>query len=164
MPKHMGKKLKNTNETISQSGDKPDRLSTQQRSVLMSKVHATDTKPEIMLRKELFHRGFRYRKNVANLPGKPDIVLPKYCAIVFIHGCFWHQHPGCKEAIRPKSRQEYWEVKLDRNIKRDAETIEKLTKLGWRVYIVWECELRPHCRQQTIDNLISALRSLKPSL
>jgi DNA mismatch endonuclease (patch repair protein) len=160
----MENKIKNKNEMVSQSTDKTDRLSPQQRSVLMSKVHATDTKPEIMLRKELFHRGFRYRKNVTNLPGKPDIVLPKYRAIVFIHGCFWHQHPGCKEAARPKSRQEYWDAKLNRNMERDVEIIEKLTKMGWRVYIVWECELRPHCRQQTIDNLISALRLLKPSL
>jgi DNA mismatch endonuclease (patch repair protein) len=154
---------RNKNTQVVRAKDKYDRLSTKERSLLMSKIHGTDTKPEIMLRKELFGRGFRYRKNVANLPGKPDIVLPKYRAVIFIHGCFWHQHPGCKESARPKSRQEYWEAKLNRNIERDALNVEKLKNLGWRVYIVWECELRPQCKRQTMDNLIDGLLSLKTS-
>ncbi len=152
---------RNKNAQVVRAEDKYDRLSTKERSLLMSKVHGTDTKPEIMLRKELFSRGFRYRKNVADLPGKPDIVLPKYRAVIFIHGCFWHQHPGCKESARPKSRQEYWEAKLNRNIERDALNVERLKNLGWRVYIVWECELRPQCKRQTMENLTDALLSLK---
>jgi DNA mismatch endonuclease (patch repair protein) len=155
---------KNKNTPVVQAGVKYDRLSTKQRSLMMAKIHGTDTGPEIMLRKEIFSRGFRYRKNVASLPGKPDIVLPKYHVVIFMHGCFWHQHPGCKDSVRPKSRQEYWEVKLNRNVERDARNIEKLTNLGWRVYIVWECELRPQCKQQTIDNLMDFLLSLKANI
>ena len=137
-----------------------DKLTPQQRSALMAKVHSKDTKPEEIVRKALFRQNFRYRKNVSTMHGKPDIVLPKYRAVVFIHGCFWHQHSGCKEAVRPKTRQDYWETKLNRNIERDASNIAKLEELGWRVFVIWECELRPCNRQQTITRLIENLRLL----
>ena len=135
-----------------------DKLSPEQRSALMAKVRGQDTKPEEVVRKELFQRGIRYRKNVKTLPGKPDLVLPKYRAVVFVHGCFWHQHPDCPEAVRPQSRQEYWEAKLNRNMERDALNTEKLQELGWRVLVVWECELRPSRRGQTIERLVENLR------
>ena len=136
-----------------------DRLSPERRSALMSKVRGKETKPEVLVRKLLYHRGFRYRKNVNSLPGKPDIVLAKYRAIVFVHGCFWHQHPGCRKARRPKSRQSYWNEKLDRNIERDSLKIEQLKKSGWRVFIIWECELKPQCRQQILEALIEHIVS-----
>ena len=140
-----------------------DRLSAEDRSKLMAKVHSKDTKPEEIVRKALFKEGFRYRKNVAKMPGKPDIVLAKYHAVVFVHGCFWHQHPDCKEAARPKSRTDYWNNKLDRNIERDRKVVKKLEDLGWKVFIVWECKLRPQQRQETIAVLAENLRLLSHS-
>jgi len=101
-----------------------DRLSSKERSALMAKVKSTGTKPEDKVRKALFAAGFRYRKNVRGLPGQPDIVLKKYKAIVFVHGCFWHQHSNCREAVMPATRQDYWIPKLTRNKERDQENIE----------------------------------------
>jgi DNA mismatch endonuclease (patch repair protein) len=135
-----------------------DRLSTAERSALMAKVKSSGTKPEEKVCKALFQAGFRYRKNVVKLPGKPDIVLAKYKAAVFVHGCFWHRHENCPEAILPQSRQEYWTPKLRRNAERDRSNAERLTQAGWRVFIVWECELRPRRFQATLDALINSLR------
>lgn len=136
----------------------PDRLTVAQRSALMAKVKSSGTKPEEKVCKALFRAGFRYRKNVAKLPGKPDIVLTKYKAVVFVHGCFWHRHDNCAEAALPQSRQEYWAPKLRRNAERDGLNAERLTQAGWRVFIVWECELRPRRFQATLNALIMALR------
>lgn len=108
----------------------------------MYRIRNKDTKPEIMLRKALFARGFRYRVNVKSLPGKPDIVLPRYKTVIFVHGCFWHGHPGCKYAYTPKSNTEFWVNKISNNKKRDVETEFKLKELGWKVITVWECEIR----------------------
>lgn len=108
----------------------------------MSRIRNKGTKPEIMLRKALFARGFRYRVNVKSLPGKPDIVLPRYKTVIFVHGCFWHGHPGCKYAYTPKSNTEFWVNKISNNKKRDVETEFKLKELGWKVITVWECEIR----------------------
>lgn len=108
----------------------------------MSRIRNKGTKPEIMLRKALFARGFRYRVNVKSLPGKPDIVLPRYKTVIFVHGCFWHGHSGCKYAYTPKSNTEFWVNKISNNKKRDVETEFKLKELGWKVIIVWECEIR----------------------
>lgn len=141
------------------AGTGRDKLSPRERSALMAKVRSENTKPEEIVRKALFRQGFRYRKNVKDLPGKPDIVLPKYQAAVFVHGCFWHQHTGCPEAVRPQSRQDYWEAKLNRNMARDASNAEKLQALGWRVFVIWECELRPSLREQTLKHLAENLRS-----
>ena len=137
-----------------------DRLTVAQRSALMAKVKSSGTKPEEKVCKALFRAGFRYRKNVAKLPGKPDIVLAKYKAVVFVHGCFWHQHENCPEAVLPQSRQEYWTPKLQRNAERDRASADRLMQAGWRVFIVWECELRPRRFQTTLSALITALQAI----
>ena len=118
-----------------------DRLSKEERSELMSHIRSVNTKPEVALRRALWRRGFRYRVNVKNLPGSPDIVLPKHRTVVFIHGCFWHGHNGCKEYTVPKTNPEFWVNKVARNQERDQEVWRKLEAKGWSVVIVWECEL-----------------------
>ncbi len=148
-------------ENGQQGKERRDRLTPEQRSALMAKVKGVNTKPEDKVRKALFKVGFRYRKNVKNMPGKPDILLPKYKAVVFVHGCFWHQHEGCPESVIPWARRDYWEPKLQRNAERDRLNVEQLQQSGWRVYTVWECELRPRLFQNTIDKLISSLRWLR---
>lgn len=112
------------------------------RSYNMSQIRAKDTAPEIMVRRYLFSRGLRFRKNDKRYPGHPDIVLPKYRSIVFVNGCFWHGHKGCKYFVMPKTNQEFWEDKISRNIQRDKENIRLLKKDGWKVITVWECELK----------------------
>ena len=112
------------------------------RSECMSKIRSKNTKPELVLRKALFARGFRYRVNVPNLPGKPDIVLPKYKTIIFLHGCFWHRHESCKYAYTPKTNTEFWINKITSKTERDKANFQKLTALGWNVVTVWECEIR----------------------
>lgn len=108
----------------------------------MASVRATETKPEIAIRKFLFSQGFRYRKNVKYLLGNPDIVLPKYKTVIFVHGCFWHGHKNCAASALPKSRQEYWIPKIQRNIKRDLENKKALKKLGWQIITIWECDIK----------------------
>ena len=117
-------------------------ISSAKRSEMMAAVRSRNTKPELIVRRMLHALGFRFRLHRRDLPGTPDIVLPKYRTIVQVNGCFWHQHPGCKFAHVPASRPEYWEPKLHRNVTRDQENYEKLTNSGWHVIIVWECELR----------------------
>lgn len=107
----------------------------------MSHIRSVNTKPEVALRRALWRRGFRYRVNVKNLPGSPDIVLPKHRTVVFVHGCFWHGHNGCKEFTVPKTNTEFWVKKVARNQERDQEVWRKLEAKGWSVVIVWECEL-----------------------
>jgi DNA mismatch endonuclease (patch repair protein) len=107
----------------------------------MSRIRSSDTKPEMLLRSALHRMGFRFRVHKKGLPGRPDIVLPKYHAVIFVHGCFWHQHPGCIEAVRPKTNQEYWTAKLENNVKRDRKNLETLRKGGWKVFRFWECEI-----------------------
>lgn len=118
-----------------------DKFSKEKRSEIMSCVKSKNTKPEELVRKYLFSQGFRYRKNDGRYPGKPDIVLPKYQTVVFVNGCFWHQHQYCKAATIPASNGDYWEKKLKRNIERDQAVREQLENEGWRVIILWECEL-----------------------
>ncbi len=108
----------------------------------MSRVRGKDTKPEKLVRSVLHRLGFRFRKNVSELPGKPDIVLPKYKTIIFVHGCFWHQHEGCKKSHLPKSNVEFWANKLSKNVVRDRESKEKLISDGWSIFVVWECETK----------------------
>jgi DNA mismatch endonuclease (patch repair protein) len=119
-----------------------DRFTPSQRSALMSKVRGKNTRPEERVRSILHHLGFRFRLHRKDLPGTPDIVLPKYRTVIFVHGCFWHRHPGCKKASMPQTNKEFWERKLARNVERDAVVSEKLTRIGWRVLVVWECELK----------------------
>lgn len=111
------------------------------RSKMMSRIRGRDTKPEIALRKRLHKMGFRYRTHCGNLPGRPDIVFAKYHAAVFVHGCFWHRHPGCRFATNPSSNTEFWQDKFAGTVVRDSEAIAKLVALGWRVAVVWECAL-----------------------
>ena len=119
-----------------------DKLNTQQRHHCMSRIRGKDTKPEILVRKGLHARGFRFRLQDRKLPGKPDIVLPKYGVAIMVNGCFWHGHKGCRYATKPKSNIEFWETKIARNKHRDEVTAAHLEALGWTVIVVWECELR----------------------
>ena len=130
-----------------------DRVSKSTRSRMMSRVRGRDTKPEKRVRSLLHRLGYRFRLHRSDLPGKPDIALPKYRKAIFVHGCFWHQHPGCQRANRPNTNKEFWNDKLDRNVARDRKNGKKLEKLGWSYLIVWECETK----DQSIlrDQLIS---------
>jgi DNA mismatch endonuclease (patch repair protein) len=118
-----------------------DTLTPAQRSRLMSRVVGRDTKPEWILRSALHRLGFRYRLGGAGLPGRPDLVLPKYRSVVFVHGCFWHRHADCKRATLPRTNADFWKEKLDRNVARDRDAAAALAALGWKVILVWECEL-----------------------
>lgn len=118
-----------------------DFLTPAERSKRMSRIRSRDTRPEIALRKGLHALGLRFRLDNRKLPGKPDIVLPRYKSVVFVHGCFWHRHEGCKVATTPKSNTDFWVQKFDRNVARDARVTGDLEALGWRVFVVWECEL-----------------------
>lgn len=120
----------------------PDTFTPEQRSRLMARVKTRDTKPELVVRKTLHRLGYRFRLHRADLPGKPDIVLPRHRKIIFVHGCFWHGHPGCRRAARPTSNTEFWDRKLSANIERDLRNRRKLTESGWDVLVVWECEVR----------------------
>lgn len=119
-----------------------DIVSKATRSRMMSGIRGKNTQPELMVRKYLFNNGFRYRLYNKRLIGKPDLVLPKYRSVVFIHGCFWHRHPGCKYAYTPKSNRVFWKKKLTSNVRRDKEVQKRLKKEGWRVHVIWECQLR----------------------
>ena len=130
-----------------------DNHSKEVRSYNMSKIRSTGTKPEEAVRKYLFSKGLRYRKNVKTLPGKPDIVLPIYKPIVFVNGCFWHGHQNCRYFVMPKSNAEYWSEKIKRNKERDITIYNQLTEVGWNVITVWECGLKNGKREQTLEYL-----------
>lgn len=122
------------------------------RSRMMSGIRARDTKPEMIVRRHLHGRGFRYRLAPKNLPGRPDVVLPRYGTVVFVHGCFWHRHPGCKYAATPAANADFWAAKFTANVTRDARVTGELRAAGWQVLVVWECETTPErlarlCRQ-----------------
>lgn len=134
-----------------------DGLSPEKRSWNMSRIKGKDTSIEVKVRKYLFSQGFRYRKHVTDLPGKPDIVLPKYNAVVFVNGCFWHRHTGCKEAYMPKSRVEFWQKKFERNVQNDTMQSKKLMEAGWRVFTVWECEVKKRF-EVTMNELIEQIK------
>ena len=119
-----------------------DSLTKEKRSWNMSRIRGKDTKIEVKVRKYLFSKGFRYRKNVATLPGKPDIVLPKYKTAIFVHGCYWHRHPGCKYAYIPKTNVEFWEKKFSENMANDEKNRLKLETSGWTVITLWECDIK----------------------
>ena len=119
-----------------------DKLNPEQRSRNMAHIKGKDTKPEKLVRSILHGMGYRFRLHCKQLPGKPDIVLPKYKAAVFVHGCFWHRHEGCKNATLPKTRREFWEKKFAENVHRDKNTAKLLEQLGWTVLVIWECELK----------------------
>ena len=141
-----------------------DFLTPQARSALMSRVRHYDTAPELRLRRELHALGFRFRLHQRSLPGTPDIVLPKYRAVVFVHGCFWHRHPGCRRATIPKSNAADWSRKFDKNVARDSVARSALESVGWRVFVVWECELSGPAGVVTAQRLAASLRTGLPSL
>jgi DNA mismatch endonuclease (patch repair protein) len=124
----------------------------------MSRIKAKDTNPEIIVRKFLFSRGYRYRLHVRHLPGKPDIVLPKYKTVIFVNGCFWHGHKGCRDFVMPKSRQKYWTPKIQKNVERDKLHGKQLRSLGWHVVTVWECQLGKKKASKTLQILISKIQ------
>lgn len=130
-----------------------DNHSSSVRSYNMSRIRSKNTKPEELVRKYLFSRGLRYRKNDKRYPGKPDMIFPKYRTAIFINGCFWHSHDGCPSFVMPKSHLDYWEPKLERNKQRDAENIAILKANGWRVIVVWECDLTTKLRDRRLSNL-----------
>ena len=136
-----------------------DKFSKETRSYVMSRIRGKDTKPEILVRKYLFSKGLRFRKNDRRYPGSPDVVLPKYNTVVFVHGCFWHLHEGCKHAIIPKSNVDYWKKKLYGNRERDERNLKELEAMGWNVITVWECELKKDKVEQNLENLYSEITS-----
>lgn len=127
----------------------------------MSRIRSKDTKPEEIVRKYLFSHGFRYRKNDSRYPGKPDIVLPKYRTVIFVNGCFWHKHEGCKYFVWPKSNPEFWRNKIENNVLRDKENYAKLAKDGWKIIVIWECELKKDFRTKTLDSLAKSIRNVQ---
>lgn len=124
------------------------------RSYNMSRIKGTNTKPEEIVRKFLFSQGFRYRKNDRRLPGTPDIVLPKYKTVIFINGCFWHGHKGCKYFVWPQNNADFWKSKISANMQRDRTKVLELQNLGWNVIVIWECDIRQkEERKSTLENL-----------
>lgn len=125
----------------------------------MAKIRGKETAPEVMVRKFLFSKGFRFRKNIKKLPGTPDIVLPKYKTVIFIHGCFWHQHKNCKKAQLPKTRKEFWKKKIAGNVQRDKKNIGKLKKAEWKVIVIWQCQLRKNRLEKFKKSLLEKLNT-----
>lgn len=128
------------------------------RSYNMSKIKGRDTKPEKLVRKFLFANGFRYRKNDKRYPGAPDIVLPKYRTVIFVNGCFWHGHNGCKYYVIPKTNTDFWVNKINGNIQRDGRHYKELEDLGWKVIVIWECQLKVNIRAETFSALAERIK------
>jgi len=135
-----------------------DIFSKEQRSTIMSRIRGKDTGPELLVRRALFAKGFRYRIHVKELPGKPDIVLPKYRSVVIVDGCFWHGHRKCKVFKMPKTRVSFWRKKIEGNRARDLKNRRKLHRLGWKAIHVWECELSARRHEGTIHRIVQSLR------
>lgn len=133
-----------------------DKISPEKRSWTMSRIRSKNTKPEMLVRRYLYANGFRFRVNVRTLPGTPDIVLKKYHTVIFINGCFWHGHL-CQKGRMPKTNVSFWENKITRNVARDAEVRDQLRALGWRTMIVWECQLKPAVREETLAGIVYLL-------
>lgn len=127
----------------------------------MSHIRSTNTVPEELVRKYLFSKGFRYRKNDKRYPGKPDIVLPKYKTVIFVNGCFWHKHEGCRYFVWPKSNVEFWKSKIEKNVLRDTKNYDELKSLGWQVLIIWECELKKEYLPKNLDLLCEQIKQNK---
>jgi DNA mismatch endonuclease (patch repair protein) len=133
-----------------------DHLTPRERSELMSRINSTETEPEQLTRSLLHRAGYRFRKNVSDLPGTPDVVLPKYDTVIFVHGCYWHRHDCRKGRSMPSTNTEFWKEKFERNVERDAENEKDLQELGWQVLTVWECDLN--------DNPVEAVEELMVKL
>lgn len=134
-----------------------DRLTPEKRSWNMSRIKGKNTRPEVLLRSLLHQAGFRFRIHADNLPGKPDIVLPRFNTVIFVNGCFWHRHKNCKYAYTPKSKEDFWQKKFAHTVQRDQEKAERLIKDGWQVRVVWECELKKDT-EVVINDLISKMK------
>ncbi len=134
-----------------------DRLTREKRSWNMSRIRGKDTKIEVKVRQYLFSQGFRFRKNVAGMPGKPDIVLPKYKTAIFIHGCYWHRHEGCKNCTTPGTNREFWLKKFEQNVQNDLKNRQALQAAGWKVLVLWECEIE-NSFEQLMESLAAELR------
>lgn len=135
-----------------------DKFSKEKRSIIMSHISGKETKPEVLIRKLLFAKGLRYRKNVKSLRGKPDIVLPKYRTAVFIHGCFWHGHEGCPKAKLPDTRREFWEKKISENMNRDKADVDILKREKWKVITIWQCEINNVVkREKRVESLVDEI-------
>lgn len=132
-------------------------MTPEQRHDCMARIHSEDTRPEQAVRRELWHRGYRFRKCVRTLPGTPDIVLPKYRTCIFVNGCFWHGHKGCSKFVMPKTRTEFWANKIARNQERDLVNIQRLESIGWSAITVWECELGKSGIENTMEKIESML-------
>jgi len=128
------------------------------RSYNMSRIRAKDTKPEMIVRKYLFSKGFRYRLHDRKLPGKPDLVLPRFKTVIFVNGCFWHGHEGCKYFVLPKNNQEWWFSKINRNRELDQKNAGELNRIGWQVITIFECELKNGKMESTLENTIRRIR------
>ena len=137
-----------------------DKLSPQQRHNNMAAIHGKDTKPEMVVRRWLWGRGFRYRLNHPRLPGKPDIVMRKYRTCIFVNGCFWHGHEGCRYYTIPKTNTEFWVNKVKRNKERDVKVQHELAAMGWHCITIWECELKPKVREKTLESLAYTLNKI----
>ncbi len=137
-----------------------DKFTKEQRHNCMSAIRSKDTKPEMVVRKYLFSKGFRYRLHHNKLPGHPDLVLKKYRAVIFINGCFWHGHEDCKYSRTPKTNIEFWEEKIRRNQARDKADRQTLAQMGWHSITIWECLLKPNLREQTLESVVAGLRCL----
>lgn len=137
-----------------------DKLTKEQRHRNMAAIHGKDTKPELLVRKFLFSRGFRYRLNHPRLPGHPDIVLRKYRTVIFVNGCFWHGHENCRYFRLPKTNVDFWKNKIERNRERDKEEQHRLAEMGWHCVTVWECQLKPKVRAKTLESLAYTLNHI----
>jgi DNA mismatch endonuclease (patch repair protein) len=140
-----------------------DFLTPAQRSERMGRIRGKNTAPELALRSALHRKGFRFRLHRKDLPGKPDLVFPRYKSVVLVHGCFWHRHRGCNIATTPKTNTDFWTAKFDRNVQRDRKNASQLEQGGWRVFVVWECELASAAKvQKVVSYLASAFRDCRP--
>ncbi len=139
-----------------------DSLTPERRSWNMSKIRSKDTKIEIMVRRFLFANGFRFRKNDKRYPGKPDVLLPKYKTAIFVNGCFWHMHDGCKQGRLPKTNIEFWREKLERNVRNDNSNIKQLRNMGWHTITLWECELKKDF-VNTMEKVVEELKVFDPN-
>ncbi|MBY6151661.1 DNA mismatch endonuclease Vsr [Vannielia litorea] len=147
-----------SNERPSVSSTEPD----EKRSAIMRSVGRRDTGPEMIVRSALHQMGFRFRLHDRRLPGSPDLILPKHRAVVFVHGCFWHRHAGCRLATMPKTRVKFWSEKFARNVKRDRDNLKALGSQGWRTAVVWQCQLSRGSRDRTIGALAEWLKDAEP--
>jgi DNA mismatch endonuclease (patch repair protein) len=123
----------------------------------MSRIKGTDTKPEMLVRKYLHANGLRYRLHNKHLPGKPDLTLSKYHTVIFVNGCFWHGHKGCKYFVLPKTRTEWWKQKIEETVSRDIKSLKALKELGWNSFVIWECDLKSEKRNKTLENILTKI-------